>query len=104
MSYCEKCMKIVDTGPKCPHCRNKKLRPPAPADPVFLLEKDAMLAASIEDILAQNDIPCLKRGQLGEGIVAHIGYTLETYKIHVPHAALDAARELLLNFIEEDVT
>jgi hypothetical protein len=87
---------------KCPRCRHKKLRTPVGDDPVYLISKDAIIAASVEDILAQNGIPCLKRGTLGAGITGFVGYTLETFRFYVPYNALSEARELLSNFLEEN--
>ena len=101
MTYCENCMRFTEP-PRCPRCKNKKLREAEPNDPVFLMEKDAIIAASIEDILAQNSIPCIKRPLLGAGITAHIGYIMETFAFYVPYAAYDNAKELLSNFLESE--
>jgi hypothetical protein len=94
---------IILDEEKCPECRRKKLREPHDDDPVYLLTKDAILSASIEDILAQNKIPCIKRAQLGAGLTAYLGYSLDTFRFYVPFGALDAARDLLSNFIEPEV-
>ena len=100
MLYCEKCMKIVE-GQKCGGCKSQKLREPKTGDPVFLMEKDAVIAASVEDILSQNGIPCLKRGLLGAGITAHIGYNMETFRFYIPFGAYEEAKELLANFLTD---
>jgi len=92
-------MKLHDTQ-KCPDCRRKKLRPALLDDPVYILTKDAILSASIEDILTQNNIPCIKKAQLGAGLTAYIGYSMDTFRFYVPFGALEAAKDLLSNFIE----
>ena len=99
MLYCEACMKLVN-DPKCPHCKRRKLREVRHDDPVYILTQDATFAASVEDILSQNGIPCIKRGFLGAGISSYVGYTLEAFRFYVPYSALDAAKELLDNFME----
>ena len=93
MLYCENCMKLTDET-KCPGCRRKKLREPQNDDPVYLLTKDAILSASIEDILHQNNIPCIKKAQLGAGLTGYIGYSLDTFRFYVPYGAMEAAKEL----------
>jgi hypothetical protein len=86
---------------KCPGCRYRKLREPQVEDPVYLLTKDAITSASVEDILTQNGIPCIKKAQLGAGLTAYVGYSLETFRFFVPFGALAAAKDLLSNFIDE---
>jgi len=90
------------TEDKCPDCRRKKLRAPGERDPVYIMTRDAVVSASVEDILAQNGIPCIKRGQLGAGIVAYLGYTMESFRIYVPFGAYGTANDLLSNFLEQD--
>ena len=102
MLYCEKCM-TIGFADKCPVCRRKMTREPGGGDLVFLMEKDAVLAASVEDILSQNGIPCLKKGRLGAGITAYVGYTMETFSFYVPYGAYEAAADLLSNFFENDI-
>ena len=99
MLYCENCMKPVEAG-RCPDCNRKKLRELKPDDPVYLITKDATIGASIEDILRQNNIPCLKRAELGAGITAYVGYYHETFRFYVPHSLFEHAKELLANFFD----
>ena len=100
MLYCEDC-KLLCSGDECSCCGNKnKLRAPKGNDPVYLITKDAIFAAGIEDILKKNDIPCLMQGELGEGIISRIGYTKETYRFFVPFGAYNKSKELLSNFFE----
>jgi len=92
-------MKPVEAG-RCPDCNRKKLRELKPDDPVYLITKDATIGASIEDILRQNNIPCLKRAELGAGITAYVGYYHETFRFYVPHSLFEHAKELLANFFD----
>lgn len=100
MLYCENCM-LLCPDTECFSCGRAELREPKENDPVFLLTKDALLSAGIEDILNKNGIPCQKRGELGEGIISRIGYTKETYQFFVPYGAYGKSKELLANFIED---
>ena len=97
MLYCENCMRFA-SDIECPFCGRKKLREARENDPVYLIAKDAILAGSIEDILSQNDIPCLKKGLIGAGITSRIGTANETYQFFVPLSAYGKAKELLYNF------
>lgn len=99
MLYCENCMYLT-SDIACPLCGRKKLREARENDPVYLITKEAVFAASIEDILTQNDIPCLKKGLIGAGITSRIGFAKETYKIFVPFSAYSKAKELLCNFFD----
>ena len=100
MLYCEMCMKLVEDQ-KCPNCKKSKVREPKPNDPVFLLMKDALTAAAIEEILRNNGIPSHLRGMLGSGVTAYLAYNMEPSCVYVPYGELDRAKELLANFIEE---
>lgn len=91
MLYCESCMRIVPET-ECPDCKNKKTKG----------SEDAILAASIDDILTENDIPFLKKGLIGAGITARIGFTKEIYEFYVPYNALNKTKELLYNFFDEE--
>lgn len=101
MLYCENCMYLAPDA-ACPSCGRKKLREPRDSDPVYLITKDAIIAASIEDILIQNGIPCLKKGLIGAGITSRIGFTNEVYRFFVPFGAYGKAKELLDNFFDEE--
>lgn len=100
MLYCENCMCFASEN-ECPSCGSVKLREAAENDPVYLITKDAVFAGAIEDILSQNEIPCLKQGLLGAGLAARTGYA-ETYRFFVPFGAYGKARELLCNFFDKE--
>ena len=102
MLYCANCKRLCDADSlKCPNCRKKRLRPPEENDPVYLITRDAITAAIIEDILNQNNIPNLKQGLAGSLIISYVGYSRETCRIFVPYGAYEKSRELLGNFFEE---
>jgi len=95
-------MRLCDAGSlKCPNCKKKKLLAPKENDPVYLMTKDAITAAIIEDILSQNNIPNLKQGLSGSLITAYVGYSRETCRIFVPYGAYEKSKELLGNFFDE---
>ena len=98
MLYCAKCKRLTDDD-RCPRCGRKKLREAEENDPVYLITKDAMISASIEDILHQNNIPCQMQGVFGVGIFTGLGYTNHFY---VPYGAYDKSKELLANFFTDE--
>jgi len=103
MLYCEMCMMLCDDGAKkCHNCNRKKLREPGESDPVFLLEQQSLWSGGIEEILRENDIPCMKRGVRGAGLAFILGEGLETYQFFVPYSAYDKAKELMDDFLPYD--
>jgi hypothetical protein len=98
VNYCSDCMRFFEDS-KCDYCGNKKVREISDNDPVYLLTQDSIAASGIEDILRQNGIPCLKRGMLGEGTIAKLGYLFEKYQFFVPYAAYEESKELISNFL-----
>ncbi len=100
MLYCQNCMILTSDNNKCPVC-NGKLREAREDDPVYLVEKDHIFTESIEEILAQNNIPSLKKPLFGAGLAPRTGYA-ETYQIYVPFRFYDKAKELIYNFIEKE--
>jgi len=98
-------MKLYDSAEICPACKGKpkKLRPVADGDLIYIIEKDAMIAGSIDDILRQHDIPFVKRALQGAGLTTIVGSAFESYKFFVPYTVYENACELLSNFIETEV-
>lgn len=96
MLYCEDCMCLASDN-ECSVCGSKKLREAKDNDPVYLIAKDHTFAESIEDILTRNDIPYLKKPQVGAGLVSRTGYA-EVYQFFVPFGTYGKAKELLCNF------
>ena len=98
MLYCAKCKRLTDDD-RCQRCGKKKLREAKEYDPVYLITKDAMISASIEDILRQNNIPCQTRGIMGVNVFTGLGYT---NRFFVPYGAYNKSKELLANFFTDE--
>ncbi len=94
MLYCEKCMRFAGD---C-YCGARKYREIKENDPVFLTVKDALTSGQIEPILNENNIPYIKRGRLGAGLVTRLGPMLETYTFFVPYGAYEKAKDLIAVF------
>lgn len=96
MLYCPKCSHITDDGAdRCPHCRGKKLRPPKAEDECFLVEKEAIWGDMLRDVLTQNGIPCLSKGNLGAALAMSVGRYGESYRFYVPYAVYPAALDIV---------
>ena len=61
---------------------------------VLLVEKEAMWAKMLAQVLKDNDIPCTTLPVYGAGVVMKTG-KLECLKVYVPSDKLDQAKELL---------
>lgn len=88
--YCEKC-NIAFGATHCPICGSKNIRPPRSDDLCFLTEKEMIWAEMLEDILKQNNIPCLTKKALGIGMALKVGPMLERVKFYVPYFYLPEA-------------
>ena len=88
--YCEKCCRIIDAE-RCPHCKSKNVRDPAPGDPCFLTELDYLSTGILEDVLKQNGIPFLKKDVMGAGMAIKVGPMLERSRFYVPYTQLEKA-------------
>ena len=80
---------------RCPSCRSRKLREPKPDDPCFLTEQNYISSGILEDVLKQNEIPCLIRNVLGAGIAFRIGPMLDRSRFYVPYKNLEQAQLLV---------
>ena len=94
--YCEGCSSLFEeSSSKCPLCGSKKVRIPAPDDPCFLVEKDAIWGEVLADVLKQNNIPFYNKKLLGAGLEMNIGLAFERYKFYVPFSQVSQAQELV---------
>jgi len=100
MLYCPNCMELTSDTKKCSLC-GSKLREARADDPVYLVTKDHIFTGSIEEILAKNNIPCLKKPLYGAGLANRTGYA-EIYRIYVPFGLYGKAKDLIYNFLEEE--
>lgn len=94
MLYCSKCRSLCEQS-VCPDCGNRKMREPEGDDPVLLTEEGYIRANMLGPLLEQAEIPYTKLGELGSGIAAMIGYTIDSYRFYVPYAAVEQARDVL---------
>lgn len=92
--YCEKCGLIFEEN-RCPACGNQNVRPPMPGDLCFLTEREALWAEMLEDVLKQNDIPCLTKNVLGAGLALKVGPMWERVRFYVPYSRLQNAKTLV---------
>ncbi len=93
MLYCESCSYLYE-GEACPLCGSRKGREPRGEDPCFLVEKGQIESDMLVDILKQNGIPSLVKGRSGAGLAMYTGLLLENYRVYVPFALIEEARDL----------
>lgn len=93
MMYCSDCMAVA--GQVCECCGNKKTRPLQKEDPVYLTTKEKLLSGGVEDVLTENGIVYLKRGELGTGLANRIGFAFERYHFFVAYENYEEAKKLL---------
>ena len=96
MKYCEKCNAIVALE-YCPACGNKKIREVAADDFCFLAECVQMHGEMLNDALQEEGIKCALI-PCGNGVRSKFGLKLDKYKVYVPYAHYDRAREILNTF------
>ena len=94
MHYCEHCCRIFQQD-RCPFCGSKKARPPRPEDFCFLTEQKQIWTGLLEDVLKQRNMAYLAQPVLGAALAFSVGQGLERYRIYVPFACLEEAKELL---------
>lgn len=94
MLYCPECKKLQQAA-VCAYCRHSALRAPAADDLVFLIEKDAMWAGMLMDVLKQNGIPFTYTAALGAALAMAVGPASERLSIYVPYGRLGEAEALV---------
>ena len=67
----------------------------------FLVEKEAMWAEMLEQVLKDNDIPCVAIPVYGAGLALKAGLQ-ERFKILVPNERMAEAEELLHELFPND--
>ncbi|MBR1586125.1 MAG: hypothetical protein IJ662_11335 [Clostridia bacterium] len=93
LKYCEPCGYLYEQD-RCPLCGSRKGRPPQGEDPCFVVEKGQMECDMLVDILKQNGIPSLVKGRSGAGLAMYTGLLMENYRLYVPYALYQEAKEL----------
>ncbi|NMD37203.1 MAG: hypothetical protein GYA87_00810 [Christensenellaceae bacterium] len=92
--YCEKCKNIVNSTP-CPLCKGKNVREIKEDDLVYIVEKRAMWAEMLMDVLRQEEIPFSYRNILGAALSMSVGREKESYIFYVPYIYLDKAKNIV---------
>ncbi len=92
--YCEHCQKIF-AGDMCPDCHGKG-REAQETDVCFLTERSHPWSDMLVDVLKQADIPCLRQGSLGAGMMMAAGQYLDMESLFVLHKHLEQAKEIMV--------
>lgn len=92
--YCERCG-IIFEEKRCPVCGNQNVRPPMSDDLCFLTEREVMWAEMLEDVLKQNNIPCLTKNVLGAGLALKVGPMSERVRFYIPYLHLQNAKAIV---------
>lgn len=95
--YCPNCYLLVNDE-KCPVCGSQNLKEPASEDYCFLVEKELIWAAALEDLLRDNGIPFVTRNALGAGLAAKIGPAMERKRFFVHYIHYSTAKALEEDF------
>ena len=93
MLYCKKCRRVFESD-TCPTC-GRSGRQSASDDICFLVEKEAVWAGMLTDVLQQEGLPFLKEGALGAGVTARAGFMMESYRFYVRCEDLSRAQEIV---------
>ncbi len=64
-------------------------------EPCFLVEKDAVWAGMLADVLRQEGVPFLQQGAMGAGLAARTGFMAERYRFYVAGEDLTKAKEIV---------
>lgn len=94
--YCNHCY-LVHKEERCPSCRERN-QLSTPEDLIFYIEADYFLSPRVEDFLKEEEIPYLKKGELGAGLALKIGYSFEQNLFFIPLAAYKKEKSLLEAF------
>ena len=97
MMYCPDCQLLIGDNDYCPICYTRKIRQPKENDVIFLTTQNWILSEILEDILTQNNIPCLVQGKrTGRTDSSRLS------NVFVPYGAYKKAKELLEEFFNEE--
>lgn len=91
MYYCAECCRVWE-GDRCPCCGKTLMSPPHPRDFCLLLEKEAMWADMLREVLQDQGIPCVHKPLLGAAMAMSLGGALERYQLYVPYENLLEAK------------
>ena len=101
--YCERCCFAFE-GDVCPACGRRKLRPARAEDLCFLAEKEQIWGDMLSDVLRQNDIPFLRRGDMGAAMALRAGPGRERYRFFVAYRDLRRAKGAVEQLFGDEYT
>lgn len=102
MLYCIRCNKLINPEHKKCTCGYKKLRLAEDKDPVFLVTKNYMYGAMLQDILSKEKIPYITK-PVREALAFFLDRTTFAKNHYfVPFGALEKAKELLKYYFTEE--
>lgn len=91
--YCPHCH-ISYKAEVCPQCGSRG-RLSTAEDLIFYMDSDYLLTPRIEDFLEAQNIPYIKKGELGAGLTTRLGFSFEHNYFFIPLKAYkDFEREL----------
>ncbi len=91
--YCEQCFELVESA-QCPDCE-ASTRAVLDMDMVLLTTTNFSNVDMVAGMLKSFDIQVVVQSQYGHGFVMKAGPILESYRIFVPYAQYEKARELV---------
>lgn len=91
MYYCANCCRLWEED-VCPECGKTPLYAPHPRDFCLLLEKEAMWAQMLQEVLRDQGIPCVHKPMMGAAMAMSVGGALERYQLYVPYENLLEAK------------
>ena len=68
----------------------------------LLAEKEQPWSDVLADVLKQNNIPFLKKGNMGAGLSIKVGPLLERFQFYVPKSCLQEAQSVVDELFSED--
>ena len=71
-------------------------------EPCFLVEKEAVWAGMLADVLRQEGIHFLQEGAMGAGMAARTGFMTERYRFYVMSEDLPKAQEIVKELFAGD--
>ena len=95
------CCKALSKNTRCPVCRSKQGRSPAPGDLCFLSETEKIWSGMLEDALKQNAVPVFTQSNIGAGMAIKAGSLFERIKFYVPYSHIEHAQDIVYSLFAE---
>ncbi|MBQ9481059.1 MAG: hypothetical protein IJU84_02725 [Clostridia bacterium] len=97
MYYCENCNKVSEYD-FCRDCGDGDLREVRGEDFCFLVECGTTFGEMLKSVFDKENIPCALLPR-GTGVRTALALKLENYRVYVPYAFLERAKEILEIFL-----